>query len=90
MLITVGDTKAKIITNNTSGNINDLIVEISKNVGQKKKHAQQIVNINTNSVVVSPLKGLHSLYNIARPVNVKTKVDIVEIVDNAISPTNSP
>ena len=61
MLITVGETKAKMITNKTSGSINEPIVEMSKNVGQKKKQAQQIANINTNNVVVSPLNGLQSL-----------------------------
>lgn len=61
MLITVGDTKAKMIINKTSGSINDAIVEMSKNVGQKMKQAQQIANIETNNVVVKPLNGLQSL-----------------------------
>ena len=90
MLITVGETKAKIITNNTSGSIKALIVEMSKNIGQNMKQAQHIANINTNNVVVNPLNGLQSLYSIASPVNVKIQVDIVAIVDKATSPTSSP
>ena len=58
MLITVGETKAKIITNNTSGSASDVRTAISKNVGQKMMQAQQSANIETNNVVVNPVNGL--------------------------------
>ena len=61
MLITVGETKAKIITNKTSGSIKAVIAVMSKNVGQKMKQAQHTANIETNKVVVRPLNGLQSL-----------------------------
>lgn len=57
----VGETSARTITNKTSASASEPTVIMSKNAGQAKIHKQQIVNINTNKVVVMPLNGLQSL-----------------------------
>lgn len=80
MLITVGDAKARTITNNVSVNPRFATDIIPKNSGQAKMHTKQSVIIAINKNVVIALNGLQSLYSIAIPVNVNTIVDIVETI----------
>lgn len=79
MLISVGAAKAKTITNNTFSRLR-LKNETStpKKPGQANIQVKLSASIATKIATVNALNGLHSLYNIARPVNTNVIVAIEE------------
>ena len=74
----VGDAIAKIIMKSWSSRAREVNGKIPKNEGHPKMQIMQRANIEMNKNVVIALNGLQRRQSIARPVSVRTIVDIVE------------